>query len=59
MANIAVAATAIPNLLAMLALSGVFVKLMRDELSGERAFSTARVDEAGPVLRGFGSTSQG
>lgn len=55
-ANIAVAATAIPNLLAMLALSGVFMKLMRDELAGERAFGTAAVDETGPVLRGFGAT---
>jgi AGCS family alanine or glycine:cation symporter len=55
-ANIAVAATAIPNLIAMLALSGVFAKLMRDELSGERAYATAAVDEAGPVLRGVGAT---
>jgi AGCS family alanine or glycine:cation symporter len=54
-ANIAVAVTAIPNLVAMLALGGVFKTLMRDELSGERAFSTARVDETGPVLRGWGA----
>jgi len=52
-ANIAVAVTAIPNLLAMLALGGVFMRLMRDELSGERAFTTARVDATGPTMRGL------
>jgi AGCS family alanine or glycine:cation symporter len=51
-ANIAVAVTAIPNLVAMLALGGVFTRLMRDELSGERAFTTAKVDEEGPTMRG-------
>lgn len=56
-ANIAVAVTAIPNLLAMLSLGGVFTRLMRDELSGERAFSPARVDESGPTMRGYGATS--
>lgn len=57
-ANIAVAVTAIPNLVAMLSLSGVFTRLMRDELSGERAYATAVVDETGPVLRGYGATTQ-
>ena len=55
-ANIAVAVTAIPNLLAMLSLGGVFTRLMRDELSGERAFTSARVEESGPTMRGFGAT---
>ena len=55
-ANIAVAVTAVPNLLAMLSLSGVFTRLMRDELSGERAYATAVVDESGPVMRGYGAT---
>ncbi len=54
-ANIAVAVTAIPNLVGMLALGGVFKTLMHDELSGERAYSTARVEETGPVLRGWGA----
>lgn len=58
-ANIAVAVTAIPNLFAMLALGGVFTTLMRDELSGERLYSTANVDETGPVLKGLGATLQG
>ena len=55
-ANISVAVTAIPNLLAMLALGGVFAKLMRDELSGDRVYGTDVVGEQGPVLRGFGAT---
>lgn len=57
-ANIAVAVTAIPNLLAMLSLGGVFTTLMRDEVSGEREYTTAQVDETGPVLRGFGATNR-
>lgn len=56
-ANIAVAVTAIPNLLAMLSLGGVFTTLMRDELSGERAYTTAKVDESGPTMRGYGAIS--
>lgn len=55
-ANIAVAVTAIPNLVAMLSLSGVFTALMKDELSGERAYTTANIDETGPLLRGLGAT---
>jgi len=52
-ANIAVAAVAIPNLIAMLSLSGVFRALMKDELSGERVYATANVDDSDAVLRGF------
>jgi AGCS family alanine or glycine:cation symporter len=55
-ANITVAVTAVPNLVAMLGLSRVFVTLMRDELSGEKAYTTANVDRTGPVLRGIGAT---
>ncbi len=54
-ANIAVAVVAIPNLVAMLSLSGVFTKLMKDELSGERLYATANVDDSDSVLRGFSS----
>ena len=57
-ANIAVAATAIPNLFAMLCLSGVFRRLMRDELSGERAFGTA-VEGSQGTLRGLWATGSG
>lgn len=56
-ANVAVAVTAIPNLFAMLSLSGVFTKLMRDELSGERAYRMTVVDRTGPVMRGYGATT--
>lgn len=54
-ANIAVAVTAIPNLVAMLALGGVFMRLMRDELSGERAYATDRLDAEDERMRGVGA----
>ena len=54
-ANIAVAVTAIPNLVAMLALGGVFTRLMKDELSGTRAYATARLDADGERMRGVGA----
>ncbi|MGB0542527.1 MAG: alanine/glycine:cation symporter family protein [Longimicrobiales bacterium] len=57
-ANIAVAVTAIPNLIATLSLGGVFARLMRDEVSGERAFTTAVIEQTGPTMRGFGATSR-
>ena len=53
---VAVAVVSIPNLVAMLCLGGVFVTLMRDELSGERAYATANTDGKRVVLRGFGAT---
>ncbi len=56
-ANIAVAVVSIPNLVAMLCLSGVFVTLMRDEISGRREYATANVDGADVVLRGIGATA--
>ena len=43
-ANIAVGACAIPNLIAVLALSGVFIKLMRDYLDGHNKYSTRVID---------------
>ena len=51
-ANIAVAVVAIPNLFAMLFLSGVFLTLMRDHISGENRYATANVDGTEKVLRG-------
>jgi AGCS family alanine or glycine:cation symporter len=59
LANVAVAVVSIPNLVAMLCLSGVFVTLMRDEISGVRAYATANVDGADVTLRGIGATSRG
>jgi AGCS family alanine or glycine:cation symporter len=55
-ANISVAASALPNLVALLLLSGVFMALMRDYVSGENAYATAVTDHSrryirSPVLR--------
>ena len=44
LANISVAASALPNLLALLLLSGVFLKLMHDYLTGTNAYTTAAID---------------
>jgi AGCS family alanine or glycine:cation symporter len=43
-ANIAVGVCAIPNLIAVLALSGAFMVLMRDFLEGKDRYATATVD---------------
>jgi AGCS family alanine or glycine:cation symporter len=43
-ANISVGVCALPNLVAVLALSGAFFKLMQDYMSGENRYSTDRVD---------------
>ena len=58
LADIAVAVVSIPNLVAMLCLSGVFVTLMRDEISGKREYATANVDGADVVLQGIGATAR-
>ena len=50
-ANISVGVTALPNLVAMVVLSGVFFKLMKDYLSGERAYATAITDRTKKYLR--------
>jgi len=43
-ANISVAVCSLPNLVALLALSGAFFKLMKDYMEGRNQFSTAIVD---------------
>jgi AGCS family alanine or glycine:cation symporter len=50
-ANIAVGVCAIPNLIAVLALSGTFLTLMRDYLSGERRYAAPVVDETKAYVR--------
>lgn len=45
-ANIAVGVCAVPNLIAVLALSGVFLVLMRDYLSGLNRYATGVVDKS-------------
>ncbi len=50
-ANISVAASALPNLVALLALSGVFLTLMRDYLNGDRRYATVRIDRSREYVR--------
>jgi AGCS family alanine or glycine:cation symporter len=51
LANISVAASAIPNLIALLMLSGVFMTLMRDYLSGDARYTTRRIDASRAYVR--------
>ena len=46
LANISVVASALPNLIALLLLSGVFMTLMKDYLSGENKYATAITDRS-------------
>jgi AGCS family alanine or glycine:cation symporter len=50
-ANIAVGVCAIPNLIAVLALSGPFLKLMKDYLSGRNEFACPVIDESKAYVR--------
>ena len=50
-ANIAVGACAIPNLIAVLALSGAFLALMRDYLQNRNTYATATVDVSKEYVR--------
>jgi len=51
LANISVAASALPNLVALLALSSVFMTLMKDYLSGENRFTTVSTDASRQYVR--------
>lgn len=51
LADIATAACSIPNLIAVLALSGVFLKLMKDWTSGEYRYATALIDESHDYIK--------
>jgi len=51
LANISVAASALPNLVALLVLSGVFMALMKDYVSGEHRFATATTDKTRQYIR--------
>jgi len=51
LANISVAVCAIPNLFALLALSGVFLTLMKDRLEGRNLYLTNLTDETGPYVK--------
>jgi AGCS family alanine or glycine:cation symporter len=45
LANISVAASALPNLVALMMLSGVFLVLMRDYLEGDNRYATRVIDK--------------
>ena len=51
LANISVAVSALPNLVALLMLAGVFLALMRDYLSGANRYSTEIVDHSREYIR--------
>ena len=51
LANISVAASALPNLVALLILSGVFITLMKDFLSGENKYATHITDKNRQYVR--------
>lgn len=55
-ANISVAASAIPNLVALLLLSGAFIKLMKDYISGENRYATRISDRERRYVRESGVT---
>ncbi len=51
LASISVGVCAVPNLIAVLALSGVFFRLMRDYLEGRNEYATCVVDRTGEYAR--------
>ena len=51
LANISVAASAIPNLVALLLLSGAFLTLMKDYLSGENKYAASSIDKTRQYVR--------
>ena len=51
LANISVAASALPNLIALLFLGGVFITLMKDYLSADNHYATRIVDGTGNYVR--------
>ena len=54
LANISVAASALPNLVALLMLSGVFVTLMKDYLQGGKKYATQIIDVSRQYVRTAG-----
>ena len=51
LANISVAASALPNLVALLLLAGVFLTLMKDYLSGDNRYATELTDASRQYIR--------
>jgi AGCS family alanine or glycine:cation symporter len=57
LANISVAASALPNLLALLMLGGVFMTLMNDYLKGDMKYATHIIDENRQYVKVAGENS--
>lgn len=51
LANISVAVSALPNLVALLFLSGVFINLMQDYISGKMKYETKLIDESKKYIK--------
>ena len=51
LANISVAVSALPNLVALLFLSGVFLKLMQDYISGDMKYETKLIDKSKKYIK--------
>jgi alanine or glycine:cation symporter, AGCS family len=58
-ANLAVGSCAIPNLVAVLALSGAFFALMRDYLGGAKKYACALVDASGEYVSSVTARTRG
>lgn len=59
LANISVVASALPNLVALLLLSGVFMTLMKDFLSGENKYATAITDRSKQYVQMANANKEG
>ena len=59
LANISVVASALPNLVALLLLSGVFMTLMKDYLSGENKYATAITDRSKQYVQMANANKEG
>ena len=51
LANVSVAASALPNLVVLLILSGVLIALMKDYISGEKKYATKLIDQSRQYIR--------
>jgi AGCS family alanine or glycine:cation symporter len=56
LANISVGVCSLPNLVAVLALSGAFFKLMQDFLSGQNRYTTSLIDKSREYVQSPPST---
>jgi AGCS family alanine or glycine:cation symporter len=57
-ADISVGVVAIPNLIALLFLGGVFVRLMKDYLGGDFHYGTAEIDASKRYIKSLGYATE-